>query len=362
MESIISKSMYHVGPSKVCLHIPANALFIVLLSLGTSFDSGFAENQKCTDQPVARQQSNLGQKATDRPVVGQPFTAKSSQASRSCPTAETRVISESTSSLADVETASWQSKTDELVDSLLRSRPAYRRRVPPAVTPRDVFKEPQLVKAAAHTVINISPGGSSDSETSGSHIETYSREKDDGRSTSQSSRTSSLATSRYNADDESTGRSSKTAVVVHKEKGFADKYRDHVSYGSDFEDDFEDHRDDEQIDTLSPAAWQSLSSFSYEEDTQMGLADCLVARGHVISEADRDALKLDLSWIDRENPTPRRRLTRPATVTIRRGQKTATLTSDRTSATAPKGEGRLRMFFKRIRKLFSCCLSGNTEE
>ena len=355
-----------VRARSVCIFLPMRpvfALFIVILSLGTSFDSGFAESQQQgTDQPVARQQSNLGQKATDHPVAGQPFTAKTSQASRSCPTVKTRVISESTSSLADVEIVSWQSKTDELVDSLLRSRPAYRRRVPPAVPPRDVFKEPQLVKAAAHTVINISPDGSSDSETSGSHIETYSREKNDGRSTSQSSRASSLATSRYNADDESTGRSSKTAVVVHKKKGFADKYRDHVSYGSDFEDDSEYHTDDGQIDTLSPAAWQSLSSFSYEGDTQMGLADCLVARGHVISEADRDALKLDLSWIDRENPTPRRRLTRPATVTIRRGQKTATLTSDRTSATAPKGEGRLRRFFKRIRNLFSCCLSGNTEE
>ena len=94
----------------------------------------------------------------------------------------------------------------------------------------------------------------------------------------------------------------------------------------------------------------------------MGLADCLVARGEVLSKADRDALKLDLSWTDKDKPTPRKRLTRPGTVTIRKGYSVATLMPDPISATAPTREGRIRRFFNRIRKLFSCCHSGNAEE
>lgn len=259
-----------------------------------------------------------------------------------------------------METVSWNSKTDELIDSLLRPRPVFRRRVPPAVPPRDVYRAPQLVKPAAHTVTNISSCSSSDSYKSGSRTQTYCLGQDAGRSTSQSICTSSPGTSRYDADDESTARTTKTAEIIYTKTGYLDRYRDRVSYESDFESDSEE--DERLLQILSPADWQSLSSFSYEGDTQMGLADCLVARGEVLSEADRDALKLDLSWIDQEKPAPQRRLTRPATVTIRRGNPTATLTSDPTSATARKGEGRIRRFFRRIRKLFSCCRSGNAED
>ena len=262
-----------------------------------------------------------------------------------------------------METVSWNSKTDDFIDSLLRPRPVYRRRVPPAVPPRDVYRAPQLVEPAAHTVTNISSCGSSDSYKSGSHTETYRRGQDDGRSTSQSNRTSSPGTSRYEADDESTARTTKTAEIIYTKKGYLDRYRDCVSYESDFESDSEeDCRDDRRLQTLSPDDWQSLSNFSYEGDIQMGLADCLVARGEVLGKADRDALKLDLSWTDKEKPTPRKRLTRPGTVTIRKGYPVATLMPDPISATAPKREGRIRRFFNRIRKLLSCCHSGNAEE
>ena len=47
----------------------------------------------------------------------------------------------------------------------------------------------------------------------------------------------------------------------------------------------------------------------------MGLADCL---DEVLSKADRDALKLDLSWIGQENLAPRQRITKPTRVTIKR--------------------------------------------
>lgn len=47
------------------------------------------------------------------------------------------------------------------------------------------------------------------------------------------------------------------------------RHRDRVSYESDFENDSEeDYRDDRQLQTLSPAEWQSLSRFSYGGDNR----------------------------------------------------------------------------------------------
>ena len=119
-------------------------------------------------------------------------------------------------------------------------------------------------------------------------------------------------------------------------------------------------------DSYTPEDWMSLSSLSYNEPyRQKGLREYLESR-EALDGLNKDDLRLDLAWVDAENPTPRIAptfrvdrddLQRPNTRSVRARNKLLRTADKHTpNKSEKKEEGLVRKFFRRLRDAVFCCI------
>lgn len=240
-----------------------------------------------------------------------------------------------------VETVSWDSDTDEMIERAIATFKPYSRRVPPA-------REIRVLSGSAK---------SEDNEESTPARSKISYSADDEASDGSTVRVQPKKRPRLIHVREKTTEDNLVSVSngVEKRHGFSDIFA---------EKEVRVHSSDDGERELSASTghlfgdWESLSSFSYYESyKQMGLANYLEAKGDLCGVSKEDLL-LDLTWVDRENPTPRRGA---PTFTIAQDEQNECIprpdnpTPSKSEAADKKKKGKLRRFFSAVRKMLCPC-------
>lgn len=232
-----------------------------------------------------------------------------------------------------VETVSWNSDTDEMIERALATFKPYRRRVQPA---REVYKLPS---GSATSESNDESARARD------EISYYSAddEASDGATpTNQANRRKRFVHVNEKTREDYLADDSDGVVEWHGCSGIFQEVGDRVHSSDDIE-----------RESSASTDWQSLSSFSYYENYgQMGLGDYLESRGD-LDGVHKEDLLLDLAWVESLVPSESSSTEDESSERTPKAEDAATAKARNAKR---KKDGRIRRFIKVLRKMLcSCC-------